>query len=120
MSRAAEPTADQPVTRTVLLDARLGEVRKASRVEIREIRILPGYAAGLHVHNGPVVGSILAGSAIFQIEGQPATELRPGDVFFEPEGERIARFDGGGDGVTFLAYFLLAPGQEAEIEWPQP
>ena len=120
MSRAAEPTADQPITRTVLLDAQLDKLREISRIEIREIRILPGHAAGLHIHNGPVVGSILAGSAIFQIEGQPATELRPGDVFFEPEGERIARFDGGDDGVTFLAYFPLAPGQEAAIEWAQP
>ena len=77
--------------------------------------VLPGHAAGLHVHNGPVVGSILAGLATYQIEGQPASVLQPGDVFFEPEGERIARFDAGTDGVTFLAYFLLAPGQEPEL-----
>jgi hypothetical protein len=44
--------------------------------------------------------------------------LRAGDVFFEPEGERIARFDAGGDGVTFLAYFLLSPGQDAQITFP--
>jgi hypothetical protein len=50
-------------------------------------------APGPHVHYGPVVGSILAGSAIYQIEGQPESVLRAGDVFFEPEGERIARFD---------------------------
>jgi quercetin dioxygenase-like cupin family protein len=118
MSRAAEPTADQPITRTVLLDARLRPVKDTARVEIREIRIRPGHAAGLHVHNGPVVGSILDGSAIYQVEGQPAAVLRPGDVFFEPEGERIARFDAGDDGVTFLAYFLLAPDQEAQIAWP--
>jgi quercetin dioxygenase-like cupin family protein len=120
MPRAAEPTADQPITRDVLLNAVLGEARQTTRVEIREIRIRPGHAAGLHVHNGPVVGSILSGSAIFQIDGQPATELGPGDVFFEPEGERIARFDGGAGGVTFVAYFLLTAGQEAQIEWVQP
>lgn len=74
----------------------------------------------LHVHNGPVVGSILAGSAIYQLEGQPSTVLRPGDVFFEPEGERIARFDAGESGVTFVAYFLLSPGQEARITKPGP
>jgi hypothetical protein len=34
--------------------------------------------------------------------------LRAGDVFYEPEGERIARFDAQADGVTFLAYFLLS------------
>ena len=92
--------------------------RRLDRVEIREIRILPGHAAGLHVHNGPVVGGILAGSAVYQIEGQPAILLRAGDVFFEPEGERIARFDAQDDGVTFLAYFLLSPGQEPQLAWP--
>ena len=115
MPRAADPTPEQPLTRTVLMDARLGQVKDISHVEIREIRILPGYAAGQHVHNGPVVGSILAGSAIYQIEGQPDSVLRAGDVFFEPEGERIARFDATDEGVTFLGYFLLAPGQDASI-----
>ena len=115
MPRAADPTPEQPLTRTVVMDARLGQVKDISHVEIREIRILPGYAAGPHVHNGPVVGSILTGSAIYQIEGQPDSVLRAGDVFFEPEGERIARFDATDEGVTFLGYFLLAPGQDASI-----
>jgi hypothetical protein len=65
------------------------------------------------VHNGPVVGSILDGSVVFQVAGQPASVLRAGDVFFEPEGERIARFDAG---VTFLAYFLLEDGEAAQLE----
>jgi hypothetical protein len=40
MARAAGPTADQPITRTVLFDARLRQVKDTDRVEIREIRIL--------------------------------------------------------------------------------
>jgi quercetin dioxygenase-like cupin family protein len=56
------------------------------------------------VHNGPVVGSIVDGSAVFQIDGEPETVLRPGDVFYEPEGARITRFDAQEAGVTFLAY----------------
>ena len=111
MPRAADPTPDQPITRTVLLDARLRQVKATGRVEIREIRILPGHAAGLHVHDGPVVGSIL-GSGDLQVEGQPASVLQPGDVFFEPEGERVARFDAGTDGVTFLAYSCSHPARK--------
>ena len=34
-----------------------------------------------------------------------------------PEGARITRFDAQDAGVTFLAYFLLGPGQEAEISF---
>ncbi|HEU5389415.1 MAG TPA: cupin domain-containing protein [Streptosporangiaceae bacterium] len=115
MPRTADPTPEQPISRTVLMDARLRQVKDVSHVEIREIRILPGHAAGLHVHNGPVVGSILRGSAVYQVVGQPEAVLRAGDVFFEPEGERIARFDATDEGVTFLGYFLLAPGQDASI-----
>jgi len=118
MPRAADPTPEQPLTRTVLMDARLRRVKESGHIEIREIRILPGHAAGLHVHNGPVVGSILRGSAVYQVEGQPEAVLRAGDVFFEPEGERIARFDATDEGVTFLAYFPLARDEQAQITFP--
>ena len=109
----------QPISRNVLLDARLGQAKDTHRIEIRRIRIVPDYAAGLHVHNGPVVGSIIEGSVVFQVEGEPESVLRPGDVFFEPEGARIARFDAQDAGVTFLAYYLLGPGQEPEITFPE-
>ena len=115
MGRAAEPSAEQPVTRTVVSDVRLPTVKATDRVQIREIRIAPSQPAGLHVHNGPVFGSIVAGSVVYQIDGQQASVLGPGDVFYEPAGERIARFDAQDDGVTFLAYFLLSPGQEPEL-----
>ena len=88
------------------------------RVEIRRITITPGYAAGLHIHNGPVFGSIETGSAVYQIEGEPETVLKPGDVFYEPEGVRVARFDAQEDGVTFFGYFLLAEGVNAELVFP--
>jgi quercetin dioxygenase-like cupin family protein len=74
---------------------------------------------GLHIHNGPVFGSIETGSAVYQIEGRPETVLGPGDVFYEPEGVRIARFDALQDGVTFLGYFLLADGVNAELIFPE-
>jgi hypothetical protein len=44
--------------------------------------------------------------------------LRPGDVFYEPEGARITRFDAQDAGATFLAYFMLGPGQEPELTSP--
>jgi quercetin dioxygenase-like cupin family protein len=74
-------------------DVRLPAVKATDRVQVREIRILPSQPAGLHVHNGPVFGNIVTGSVVYQVEGQPAAILRPGDVFYEPEGGRIARFD---------------------------
>jgi quercetin dioxygenase-like cupin family protein len=107
-----------PITRDVLLDVDLAQAKDTHRVQVRRIRIMSGQAAGLHVHNGPVVGSIVDGSAVFQVDGEPETVLRPGDVFYEPEGARITRFDAQDAGVTFLAYFLLGPGQEPELSFP--
>lgn len=115
MTRADEPSADNPIVRTVVRDVRLPEAKVTDRVQVREIRIAPSQPAGLHVHNGPVFGSVVTGSVVYQIDGQPASVLRAGDVFYEPEGTRIARFDAQEAGVTFLAYFLLSPGQEPEL-----
>jgi quercetin dioxygenase-like cupin family protein len=108
----AVPTPEQPMTREVLLDARLSETLAAERVQVRRIQILAGHAAGQHVHNGPVVGSIVEGSVLFQVEGENEIILRPGDVFFEPADVPIAHFDARNEDVTFLAYFLLTAGQE--------
>jgi quercetin dioxygenase-like cupin family protein len=112
------PEPAEPITRDVLLRAHLQQPKQTHHIEFRRIHIVPGHAAGLHVHNGPVVGSILDGSAILQIDGEPESILGPGDVFFEPEGARIARFDAGDDGVTFLAYFLLDRDQDPDITFP--
>jgi quercetin dioxygenase-like cupin family protein len=117
-STPVQPTPEQPIVRSVLLDAHLDRVVNTTRVEVRRISILAGHAGGLHVHNGPVLGSIVAGSAVYQIEGEPESVLTVGEVFFEPEGTRIARFDALDDGVTFLAYFLLGEGQEPTIDFP--
>ncbi|GLY63778.1 cupin domain-containing protein [Amycolatopsis taiwanensis] len=108
-----------PLSRVIVLDQALPEPLATQRVEIRRITIAPGYAAGLHIHNGPVFGSIETGSVVYQIEGEPETVLNPGDVFYEPEGVRIARFDAQENGVTFLGYFLLAEGTNAELVFPE-
>lgn len=107
-----------PVTRTVLIDQPLPAPLPVQRAEVRRIVIAPDTAGGLHVHNGPVFGSIESGSAVYQIEGEPETVLAAGDTFYEPAGVRIARFDALESGVTFLAYFPLTAGQQAELEFP--
>jgi quercetin dioxygenase-like cupin family protein len=115
---ASSPDSEHPLTRETVLDVRLPKSTPLDRIEVRRIQILPGHPAGLHVHNGPVVGSIVEGSVIFQVEGEEQSVLGPGEVFYEPEGARIARFDAGDDGATFLAYFPLSAGQEPAIAFP--
>ncbi len=106
------------MVRETVLDVRLPRTAAIDRIEVRRIQILAGHAAGLHVHNGPVVGNIVEGSVVYQVEGQPESVLGPGEVFYEPEGARITRFDAGDNGVTFIAYFPLTAGQEPAIDFP--
>jgi hypothetical protein len=103
------------MSRAVLADVVVAPARTVERVETRRIHIPAGVAAGLHIHNCPVVGSIVAGSVAYQVEGEPGVVLGPGDVFFEAEGVRIARFDALEDDVTFIAHFLLSAGQQPEL-----
>ncbi|WP_195910986.1 cupin domain-containing protein [Streptomyces kaniharaensis] len=108
-------TDDQaPLSREILLDVPVLPAKPTARVEVRRITMKPGFAAGWHVHNCPVVGSVLAGSVRYQAEGVDEVVLTAGEVFHEPEGVPV-RFDAGDEGATFLAYFLLADGEEPEI-----
>lgn len=59
MTASTAPDPAQPISRDILLDAHLLQAKDTRRIEIRRIQIVPGHAAGLHVHNGPVVGSIV-------------------------------------------------------------
>ena len=77
MATSAAPDPGQPISREVLLDVHLQQAKETRRIEVRRIRIVPGHAAGLHVHNGPVVGSIVDGSVCFQVEGEPESVLGP-------------------------------------------
>jgi hypothetical protein len=65
-----------------------------------------------------VIGNIVEGSVAYQVEGEPMVMLDPGDVFYEAEGARIARFDALDGDVTFVAHFLLSAGQQPELEFP--
>lgn len=111
MTEPEEP----PMSRTVLMDVPLAVPAGTERVQARRISMRPGVASGAHVHNCPVVGSIVAGSVVYQVVGEPARVLGPGDVFVEPAGVPVARFDAQDDGAVFLAYFLLRDGEEPAI-----
>ncbi|MGH8992097.1 MAG: cupin domain-containing protein, partial [Acidimicrobiia bacterium] len=42
-----------------------------------------------HRHAGPVYGYMLEGEMIFELEGDPAPIVRPGETFWEPGGDRL-------------------------------
>lgn len=118
MPESTPPLSFSAVTRAVIMDVPVTPAKLTDRIQTRRISMPAGTPAGLHTHNGPVVGSIVSGSVAFRIEGEPLVVLRPGDVFFEPEAVRIAQFDALDENVVFLAHFLLATEQDPAIEFP--
>jgi quercetin dioxygenase-like cupin family protein len=83
------------------------------RVEAYRVELPPGQPAGPHVHPGGVTGYVESGLIAFEPDGQPMRELRAGDVFFEPAGATIHRFDNLSDRepAIFIAFYLLAGDQ---------
>ena len=83
------------------------------RVEAYRVELPPGQPAGPHAHPGSVAGYVESGLIAFERDGHPARELRPGDVFFEPAGAAIHRFDNASASqpATFIAFYLLTGDQ---------
>jgi len=96
------------VVRRHLLTATIDEGRTVARIEVKEVTLFPRQRSGLHLHPCPVVGSIIKGTILYQLQGQSSRELRPGDAFFEPANTRVSHFDNVTDEpATFIACYLL-------------
>lgn len=67
--------------------------REIVKIEAGDFHFLPGQNAPIHTHSAPAVGYVTKGSIIYQVEGEKPKILNKGDVFYEPVGPRILRFD---------------------------
>jgi quercetin dioxygenase-like cupin family protein len=77
-----------------LLKAALPEANPpVNLVKGARIRFAPGQPTGLHLHPTSTVGVVTEGTFHFQLQGEPAQVLRPGDCFFEPAGRTVIHFD---------------------------
>ncbi len=83
------------------------------RVEVHRITLQPAQQTGRHTHPGGVVGYGVDGDILLEIDGQPATRLHNGSVFYEPPGVVIARFDNVSETApaTFIACYPLTGNQ---------
>mgnify|MGYP005751024259 CR=1 FL=1 len=109
-------TAQSKMKRSDLLQASLKE-RVVSSVKVIEIEFEAGQKGPYHRHPCPVVGYIVEGTCLMQVEGEPARILKAGDAFFEPADIPIIHFDNYSDSkpLKFVAYYLLN-GEEELIE----
>ena len=86
---ASASTGDSSVK---LLTAQF-EPRQVVQIEIGDFHFKPGQVAPIHTHAAPAVGYVAKGEIIYQVEGEKHQILSAGDVFYEPAGPRILRFD---------------------------
>jgi quercetin dioxygenase-like cupin family protein len=105
---SADVMAQSPITRKELMTADIGD-RVVKKVDMREIQLDPLQKTGYHKHPCPVVGYIVSGTVLIQVEGDSAKTLGAGDVFFEPANKPMAHFDNVSttEKLKFIAYYLL-------------
>jgi quercetin dioxygenase-like cupin family protein len=83
---------NQPaIQRKQILKVVLGN-RNVSSADVREIRLEPGQQSGRHLHPCAVLGYIVAGTAVYQVEGQAEEILPAGSAFYEAANSVIANF----------------------------
>ena len=105
--------SQQTIQRKQLLTAALGN-RNVTTCDVREIRLEPGQHSGRHLHPCAVLGYIVSGTAVCEIEGEPMQTLPAGSAFHEPADAIIANFGNASDSepMTFVAFYLLDGEQE--------
>jgi quercetin dioxygenase-like cupin family protein len=107
----------RPVNRKTLMTAFVEPVAAVSQVRAAQIELTPGQHAGRHTHPCHVVGHVVAGEIRYQLDGEAATTLCPGDAFYEPAGATVVHFDNLSDDepATFVAFYLLPEGDDRLI-----
>lgn len=100
--------AQEKVSRRDLLTACL-TTQTVSRVEIKEVTIPPGGKADYHLHPCPVVGTVIAGTLLYQLQGGSPRILEKGDAFYEPRNQPVLHFDNASETapLIFTAFYLV-------------
>jgi len=100
--------AQSTIKRDELLNINLDK-QEISSMKIVEITFQAGQQAPRHQHPCPVVGRILSGTCLIQVEGQEPQILKSGDAFFEPAQTPVIHFDNYSqtEPLKFVAYYLI-------------
>ena len=97
----------EKLRREDLLQAALDH-ETVTNVDIKKVVIPKAMAAGKHLHPCPVVGYIVLGKVLFQVEGEERKILNPGEAFYEPKNKTILHFDNASpeEPLVFIAFYL--------------
>lgn len=105
--------SQEKLSRDDLLQAALDH-ETVTTVDIKKVIIPEGMGAGKHLHPCPVVGYIVSGNVLFQVEGEAKKILNPGEAFYEPKNKTILHFDNAStEGpLIFIAFYLKEADEE--------
>lgn len=109
------------VARTNLLSIQLREKQGLSKVEIKKVVIPINGKAEYHLHPCLVVGHIVSGTLLFQIEGEKPQLIKAGEAFYEPKNKPILHFDNALDSepLVFMAYYLVEENEDLLMLLPE-
>ncbi|HEX8544563.1 MAG TPA: cupin domain-containing protein [Pseudomonas sp.] len=81
--------------------------------EVIQVRVdfEPGVAAPKHSHPGVEVAYVISGTFEYQLEGQPAVTLKPGDSLYIPEGTAHIATNIGKTTGSELATYIVKKGE---------
>src|ERR1044072_5548360 len=104
---------EEKLRREDLLQAALDH-ETVSNVEIKKVVIPKAMGAGKHLHPCPVVGYVVSGKVLFQVEGEEEKILNQGEAFYEPKNKTILHFDHASaeEPLVFIAFYLKEAGEE--------
>ena len=98
--------AGQPGTRRTDLQRHDLSVPGREVIQVR-VDFDPGYVAPRHTHPGEEIIYVIEGTLEYQIEGQPARTVKPGDVLFVPAGAiHSVKNVGTGNGAELATYVV--------------
>jgi len=82
--------------------------QKVTDVDIKAVTVPAGQIVPKHLHPCPVVGYVVSGNVLFQVEGEEIQLLKEGDAFYEPKDKTVLHFDNASKDkpLTFIAFYL--------------
>ena len=83
-------------------------------VDVREVTFAPRQETVRHRHPYPVIGFVVEGTALLEVDGEEPQTLPAGSSFYEPAGIVIRRFANLSSAfpMKFIAHYLLDGAQD--------
>ena len=110
----AQPTG---IKRTLLMKTELAGI-DGREVYLGTAEVAPGASAGRHTHHGHEIGYVLAGTALFEVEGEAPVVLKPGDHYHVDAGKRHDARNTGTEPSKVLAIYLIEKGKPLAVPAP--